>query len=161
MRLSRRRSPRGARSTMLMLGCLSGLVAGIGFVTLPDQPDAPEFPSVIYISEQLFRSAAPRLRAVNSEVVHAQEIGLATQSDAEIIQYARNNQWTVVTVDADFHALLALSGGDRPSVLRIRCEGLSGRPRPCSLGDAGARRSRKTRNSVSRRINRRGDGESR
>ena len=80
----------------------------------------------ILLDQGLPRSAAELLRAANWEVVHAQEIGLATQSDAEIIQYARNEQRVIVTLDADFHALLAVSGSNCPSVVRIRREGLRG-----------------------------------
>ena len=80
----------------------------------------------ILLDQGLPKSAAELLRAANWEVVHAQEIGLATQSDAEIIQYARNEQRVIVTLDADFHALLAVSGSNCPSVVRIRREGLRG-----------------------------------
>jgi predicted nuclease of predicted toxin-antitoxin system len=49
--------------------------------------------------------------------------GLATARDAKIIDFARQRGWIVATLDADFHALLALSGATGPSVVRIRIEG--------------------------------------
>ena len=58
--------------------------------------------------------------------MHLQDIGLSTSSDTAIIQYARMNNQTICTLDADFHALLAVSGSDTPSVIRIRREGLRG-----------------------------------
>lgn len=51
---------------------------------------------------------------------------MSKASDAEILQEARQRSAVVVTLDADFHSLLALSGADRPSVLRLRMQGLDG-----------------------------------
>jgi len=51
---------------------------------------------------------------------------MSTASDAIIVRYARENGFVVVTLDADFHALLALSGADAPSVIRIRRLPISG-----------------------------------
>ena len=48
----------------------------------------------------------------------------ASADDAEIIEFGRGNGLVIVTLDADFHALLALSGAAAPSVIRIRMEGL-------------------------------------
>jgi predicted nuclease of predicted toxin-antitoxin system len=44
--------------------------------------------------------------------------------DAEILQRARDEARVVVTLDADFHALLVRSSASLPSVIRIRIEGL-------------------------------------
>ena len=52
------------------------------------------------------------------------EVGLADASDAAILEYAREKGLVVVTLDADFHTLLALAGATFPSVIRIRIEGL-------------------------------------
>jgi predicted nuclease of predicted toxin-antitoxin system len=51
-------------------------------------------------------------------------MGLATASDADILAIARRDGNAVITLDADFHALLVLSGATGPSVVRIRIEGL-------------------------------------
>jgi len=56
--------------------------------------------------------------------LHVGDIGLTTADDATILQRAREQGRTVVTLDADFHAQLALTGAEGPSVIRIRIEGL-------------------------------------
>lgn len=58
------------------------------------------------------------------EAEHAGDVGLASASDDAILAYARDHDQTIATLDADFHARLALSGARKPSVVRIRIEGL-------------------------------------
>jgi predicted nuclease of predicted toxin-antitoxin system len=57
-------------------------------------------------------------------VVHTGEAGLAEAEDSEIIRRAALEDRVVVTLDADFHMLLALAQAHKPSVIRIRIEGL-------------------------------------
>lgn len=54
-------------------------------------------------------------------------MGLSRATDEEIIEYARSEKRICVTLDADFHAILALSDEVAPSVIRIRIEGLKGK----------------------------------
>ncbi len=55
------------------------------------------------------RSAASILRDAGFDAIHTGEIGLAEAEDAEIIHKATLEDSVVVTLDADFHALLAVS----------------------------------------------------
>jgi predicted nuclease of predicted toxin-antitoxin system len=50
------------------------------------------------------------LRAAGIEAQHVGELGLCSAADAEILELARRERRIVVTLDADFHALLGLSG---------------------------------------------------
>lgn len=70
------------------------------------------------------RSAANILREAGFDTIHTGEIGLAEAEDSEIIRTAAADGRTIVTFDADFHALLALAQTQKPSVIRIRIEGL-------------------------------------
>jgi len=49
-----------------------------------------------------------------------------TASDEAILEEGWNRDAIVVTLDSDFHALLALSNALSPSVIRIRMQGLKG-----------------------------------
>lgn len=51
---------------------------------------------------------------------------MARAEDTEIVEFARKNQAVIVTLDADFHALLATSKASNPSVIRLRLQGLDG-----------------------------------
>lgn len=80
----------------------------------------------LLLDQGLPRSTALLLRNIGIATTHIADIGLATATDAAILETARNGGSLVVTLDADFHALLALSGAGAPSVIRIRIEGLRG-----------------------------------
>jgi len=57
-------------------------------------------------------------------VIHVSEIGMSRADDSDIVRRARAEGRICVTLDADFHSLLATSGERGPSVIRIRKEGL-------------------------------------
>lgn len=80
----------------------------------------------ILLDQGLPRSAVNRLGQSGWDAVHAYDIGLSRASDEAILAYARQEGRIIVTLDADFHALLAVTRADAPSVIRIRWEGLNG-----------------------------------
>ena len=80
----------------------------------------------LLLDQGLPRSTARLLRETGIDTVHVSEIGYSTSEDAVILERGREEDSTVVTLDADFHTLLALSGATSPSVIRIRIEGLKG-----------------------------------
>lgn len=49
---------------------------------------------------------------------------MSKADDDEILALSLTQNATVVTMDADFHAIVAVSGASRPSVIRIRIQGL-------------------------------------
>jgi predicted nuclease of predicted toxin-antitoxin system len=79
----------------------------------------------IILDEGLPRRAAVLLREVGVDAVHVTEIAEAGTADLAILEEARTSGAIVVTLDADFHALLAIHGWSLPSVIRIRRQGLS------------------------------------
>lgn len=52
---------------------------------------------------------------------------MATAKDSAILEEASRLNACVVTMDSDFHGLLATSGADHPSVVRLRVQGLAAR----------------------------------
>ena len=72
--------------------------------------------------------AVDLLKSAGEDAVHVAEIGMAKTADELILQHASKESRVVVTLDADFHALLALSGAKGPSVIRFRVEGLTAGP---------------------------------
>jgi predicted nuclease of predicted toxin-antitoxin system len=81
----------------------------------------------LLLDQGLPRSAARLLGDVGWDVLHVGDLGMSRCSDAEILDYARREHRICVTLDADFHLQLAVSGASRPSTIRIRIEGLNGR----------------------------------
>ncbi len=74
----------------------------------------------LLLDQGLPRSAVEILSQSGVETVHVGDIGLASADDLAIIDYAEQHGQVVVTLDADFHAHLAISGAAKPSVIRIR-----------------------------------------
>jgi predicted nuclease of predicted toxin-antitoxin system len=78
----------------------------------------------LLLDQGLPRSAASLLRDAGIDTIHTGEIGYATAEDTAIMQKAVQENRIVITLDSDFHTLLALSGAAVPSVIRIRIERL-------------------------------------
>lgn len=70
------------------------------------------------------QDAAALLRSLEHDCIHVGEIGMAKASDEEILALSRERNAVVVTLDADFHTILAVSGAQGPSVIRMRLQGL-------------------------------------
>ena len=82
-------------------------------------------PITLVLDQGVPRDAAGRLRDLGYECVHVGEVGMSTAADEEILSFALRKDGIVATLDADFHAILAVSGAVGPSVIRIRIQGLS------------------------------------
>jgi predicted nuclease of predicted toxin-antitoxin system len=67
--------------------------------------------------------AAVLLRDQRHDCVHVGEVGMKNAADDEILAWSGIDS-IVVTIDADFHAILAVSGAKGPSVIRLRIQGL-------------------------------------
>ncbi len=78
----------------------------------------------LLLDQGLPRSASQLLSSAGVDTIHVAEIGFATAEDEEILIKAEEEGRVVVTLDADFHSLLALKGVNSPSVIRIRIERL-------------------------------------
>ena len=78
----------------------------------------------LLLDQNLSANAAVILRSSGIDAVHAREVSLATAADDSILEWCRAEGRIIVTLDADFHALLALASARTPSVVRIRIEGL-------------------------------------
>jgi predicted nuclease of predicted toxin-antitoxin system len=56
------------------------------------------------------------------EAVHWANVGAADAPDTEIMAYAASGNYTVLTSDLDFSAILAATHGGKPSVVQIRAD---------------------------------------
>lgn len=68
----------------------------------------------LLLDQGLPRLAVPELRRFGFDVVHAGDVGMAAATDDELLLFARREGRVIVTLDADFHAALALSNAATP-----------------------------------------------
>lgn len=80
-------------------------------------------PIILVLDQGVPRDAAGALRELGYECVHVGEVGMSTAADEEILRFALGKNAVVVTLDADFHTILAVSGAMGPSVIRVRIQG--------------------------------------
>ncbi len=78
----------------------------------------------LLLDQGLPRSASSLLSQQGFDTIHVSDIGMWAAEDTEIIQKAQEESRVVVTLDADFHSILALNNFSAPSVIRIRIERL-------------------------------------
>ena len=78
----------------------------------------------LLLDQGLPRSTVLELQKLSIDSVHVGEIGMTSSTDSDIINKALNDGLTVITLDSDFHTILASNEKTKPSVIRIRIEGL-------------------------------------
>ena len=78
----------------------------------------------LLLDQGLPRGMVHHLTDMGITAEHVGDLGMATATDAQILEAARDWQAVVITLDSDFHALLTTLRAVSPSVVRIRIEGL-------------------------------------
>lgn len=78
----------------------------------------------LLLDQGLPRSSASLLRERGIDTIHVGELDMSEAPDESLIEYARANGYCIVTLDADFHSLIATSAADGPSVIRFRVQRL-------------------------------------
>ena len=62
------------------------------------------------------------LHSRGMEALHWSTVGPANAPDQQIMAYAAANDMVVLTHDLDFSSILAVTNGDKPSVVQIRTD---------------------------------------
>jgi predicted nuclease of predicted toxin-antitoxin system len=78
----------------------------------------------LLVDMNLSPSWVGRLARHGFEAVHWSTIGAATAPDVEILTWANEHHFVVITNDLDFSAILAASARAAPSVVQIRTQDL-------------------------------------
>jgi predicted nuclease of predicted toxin-antitoxin system len=79
----------------------------------------------VLLDQGLSPRTAGLLRLAGWDAIHASEARLERAEDSEILDFARHDGRTCVTLDHDFHLHLALSRAGKPSVVLLRVQGLA------------------------------------
>jgi predicted nuclease of predicted toxin-antitoxin system len=78
----------------------------------------------LLVDMNLSPSWVDRLARHGFEAVHWSTIGAATAPDSEILAWANEHGFVLITNDLDFSAILAASAAATPSVVQIRTQDL-------------------------------------
>jgi predicted nuclease of predicted toxin-antitoxin system len=78
----------------------------------------------LLLDQGLPRSTAALLGEMEIDAIHVGELDMSAAPDVSIIEYARLNGYSIVTLDADFHSLIATAAAAGPSVVRLRVQRL-------------------------------------
>ena len=78
------------------------------------------------LDQGLPRSAAAELVRLGHEAEHIGDPGSIRAPDEAIVELATGREAVAVTLDADFHRIVALGNRTRPSVIFLREQGLKG-----------------------------------
>jgi len=76
----------------------------------------------VLIDMNLSPKLADILSAKGIPAEHWYKIGAPNAKDTEIIAYAKDNNYAVLTCDLDFSTILALTKGQKPSVVQLRMQ---------------------------------------
>jgi len=75
-----------------------------------------------YLDTHLAKAIAEQLRSKGVDVVRAEDVGMATASDEEHLQYATSNGYVVISQDADFaeiHVRWVEDGRSHGGIMKI------------------------------------------
>jgi predicted nuclease of predicted toxin-antitoxin system len=74
----------------------------------------------LLVDANLSPKVAAALRAAGYDASHVVDHGLTSATDEEIAACATEHGQTVISADSDFATMLALGGGDAPSLVLLR-----------------------------------------
>lgn len=78
----------------------------------------------LLVDMNLSPSWVDRLARYGFEAVHWSTIGAATAPDVEILAWANEHEFVLITNDLDFSAILAAGAVSGPSVIQLRAQDL-------------------------------------
>jgi predicted nuclease of predicted toxin-antitoxin system len=77
---------------------------------------------VLLLNAGLPYRAAAWPREHGTEAIHVRDIRMGAAADPEILEYARQRRQVCITLDHDFHRILAEMGETTPSVLLLQTQ---------------------------------------
>lgn len=82
----------------------------------------------ILLDQGVPRGATSVLASLGHDAAHVGDVNMSEATDEAILDHAMEMARVVVTLDSDFHAIIAVAGRSAPSAIRVRIEGLTARP---------------------------------